>query len=142
MALQGQYISVDSPKRSVRTAKIDGKTYFLLSGASHPAGLVGNTEGHYARLYADMEDTFKISVSNKMGWSAQDPGTPDIIPYAGIISTDMPHIYLSTGYRKWGLSSSLACARIISDQIVGKRTARLPFLRLIVLDSEHLYCKR
>jgi glycine/D-amino acid oxidase-like deaminating enzyme len=99
MALQGQYISVDSPKRSVRTAKIDGKTYILLSGASHPAG---------------------------MGWSAQDPETPDIIPYAGIISSSMPHIYISTGYRKWGLSNSLACARIISDQIVGKKNRATP----------------
>jgi glycine/D-amino acid oxidase-like deaminating enzyme len=125
MALQGQYISVDSPKRSVRTAKIDGKTYILLSGASHPAGMKENTEAHYARLYDDMEDTFKLSRS-KMGWSAQDPETPDIIPYAGIISSSMPHIYISTGYRKWGLSNSLACARIISDQIVGKKNRATP----------------
>ncbi|MBO1910925.1 FAD-binding oxidoreductase, partial [Microvirga sp. 3-52] len=125
MALQGQYISVDSPKRSVRTAKVDGKTYILLSGASHPAGMKENTEAHYTRLYDDMADTFKLSRS-KIGWSAQDPETPDIIPYAGIISSSMPHIYISTGYSKWGLSNSLACARIISDQIVGKKNRATP----------------
>ena len=32
----------------------------------------------------------------------------------------MPYVYLSTGYRKWGLSNSMASARIISDQIVGR----------------------
>ncbi len=32
----------------------------------------------------------------------------------------MPYVYLSTGYRKWGLSNSMAGARIISDLIVGK----------------------
>ena len=32
----------------------------------------------------------------------------------------MPYVYLSTGYRKWGLSNSMASARIISDLIVGK----------------------
>ncbi|MBO1914332.1 Rieske 2Fe-2S domain-containing protein, partial [Microvirga sp. 3-52] len=32
----------------------------------------------------------------------------------------------STGYSKWGLSNSLACARIISDQIVGKKNRATP----------------
>lgn len=119
MALSGQYISIDSPKRSIRTAKIDGKTYFLLSGASHTAGLESNTAEHYERLYDDLKNTFNLS-SFVTGWSAQDPQTPDIIPYAGKISSALPHIYISTGYRKWGLSNSLASAKIITDQIVGR----------------------
>lgn len=119
MPLSGQYIAVDSPKRSIRTAKFDGKTYFLLSGASHPAGLESNTAEHYEHLYADMKNTFNLS-SFVTGWSAQDPETPDLIPYAGKISSALPHIYISTGYRKWGLSNSLASAKIISDQIVGR----------------------
>ena len=122
MALSGQYIAVDSPKRSIRTAKFDGKTYFLLSGASHTAGLEGDTAGHYEQLYADMKDTFRLS-SFITGWSAQDPETPDLIPYAGKISSALPHIYISTGYRKWGLSNSIASARIITDQIVGRKNA-------------------
>lgn len=120
MALQGQYISVDSPKRSIRTAQIDGETYFLLSGANHKAGVEGNTKEHYDRLYTDVKNTFNLS-NLITGWSAQDPQTPDMIPYAGVISSDMPYVYLSTGNRKWGLSNSLASARIISDQIVGKQ---------------------
>lgn len=119
MALTGQYISVDAPKRSIRTAKFDGKTYFLLSGASHTAGIEGNTAEHYEQLYEDMKDTFKLS-SFITGWSAQDPETPDLIPYAGKISSALPHVYISTGYRKWGLSNALASAKIISDQIVGR----------------------
>ncbi|MDS9472133.1 FAD-dependent oxidoreductase [Sporosarcina pasteurii] len=119
IALTGQYISVDSPKRSIRTAKIDGKTYFLLSGSSHTAGVEGNTTGHYERLYADLKDTFRLT-SFITGWSAQDPETPDLIPYAGKITTSLPHVYISTGNRKWGLSNSLAGAKIISDQIVGR----------------------
>lgn len=125
MPLRGQYISVDKPKRSVRTAQFDGKTYFLLSGAGHPAGLEGNTKNHYDWLYSDLKNSFKLSPLIT-SWSAQDPETPDLIPYAGPISSSMPHIYLSTGYRKWGLSNSLACARIICDQIVGKKNRASP----------------
>ncbi|MHA6259875.1 FAD-dependent oxidoreductase [Sporosarcina sp. CAU 1771] len=119
IALQGQYISVDEPKRSIRTAQFDDKTYFLLSGESHQAGAKGNTNFHYDRLYRDVKDLFGLGDFTH-GWSAQDPQTPDMIPYAGMISTGMPYVYLSTGYRKWGLSNSIASARIICDQIVGR----------------------
>lgn len=139
MALSGQYISVDSPKRSIRTARIDDKTYFLLSGADHKAGIEGNTAGHYERLYADLKDTFRLS-DFVTGWSAQDPETPDLLPYAGQISSSLPHVYLSTGNRKWGLSNSLASAKIITDQIVGKenRAAALYSPKRTGLDAKIL----
>ncbi|MER2088287.1 MAG: FAD-dependent oxidoreductase [Sporosarcina sp.] len=119
MALRGQYIAVDEPKRSIRTAQIDGKTFFLLSGESHQAGMERETLVHYNRLYTDVKELYNLSTMTH-GWSAQDPQTPDLIPYAGIISSSMPYVYLSTGYRKWGLSNSMASARIITDLIVGK----------------------
>lgn len=119
MPLRGQYISVDEPKRSIRTAQFDDKTYFLLSGASHKAGMETNTIAHYDKLYADLKNTFHLS-EPAIGWSAQDPETPDLVPYAGKITSSLPHIYISTGYKKWGLSSSLASARIITDEIIGK----------------------
>lgn len=118
MPLSGQYISVDSPKKSIRTARFDNKTYFLLSGADHKAGIEGNTAEHYAQLYADLKDTFRLS-DFVTGWSAQDPETPDLLPYAGKISSSLPYVYISTGNRKWGLSNSLASAKIIADQIIG-----------------------
>lgn len=119
MALTGQYISVDAPKRSVRTAKIDGETYFLLSGPHHTAGLKSETSKYYESLYTDVKETFRLS-SFITGWSAQDPETPDLIPYAGQITPSLPYVYISTGNRKWGLSNSMASAKIISDQIVGR----------------------
>lgn len=119
MPLTGQYIAVDSPKRSIRTASFDDKTYFLLSGAHHTAGREGDTRSYYEKLHKDMKNTFRLS-SFITGWSAQDPETPDLIPYAGKISSSLPHVYISTGYRKWGLSNSIACAQIITDQIIGR----------------------
>lgn len=119
MALRGQYIAVDSPKRSIRTAQIDGKTFFLLSGESHQAGMESDTQVHYNRLYTDVKEIYHLSTLIN-AWSAQDPQTPDLIPYAGVISSSMPNVYLSTGYRKWGLSNSIAGARIITDLIIGR----------------------
>lgn len=119
MPLQGQYISVDNPKRSVRTVYIDGKTHFLLSGEAHVAGAEKATQIHYETLSFELRNTYQLDAL-KYSWSAQDPSTPDLIPYAGVISSGMPYVYISTGYRKWGLSNSIASARIISDQILGQ----------------------
>ncbi|MDN4606381.1 FAD-dependent oxidoreductase [Sporosarcina highlanderae] len=119
MPLQGQYISVDSPKRSVRTAFIDGQAHFLLSGEGHPANVEKETRIHYRTLDSELKYVYHLDPL-QYKWSAQDPSTPDLIPYAGPISKSMPYVYLNTGFRKWGLSNSLACARIISDQIIGR----------------------
>jgi len=117
-----QYISVDEPKRSIRTATIDDQSYLLLCAQSHPAGSEKETQLHYDSLTEDIKTTLgHPDIVYK--WSAQDPSTPDLVPYAGAISTSSPDVYISTGYRKWGLSNSLACAEIISDAIVGRSNA-------------------
>lgn len=119
MALQGQYISVDSPKRSVRTAQFDGKTHFLLVGEGHQAGMESETNMHYETLHSEIEQIYNLSAVTH-AWSAQDPQTPDLVPYAGIISSSIPYVYLSTGFRKWGMTNSIVSAHIITDQILGR----------------------
>lgn len=119
MPLQGQYISVDAPRRSARTAFIDGNAHFLLSGEGHRAGVEKGTQIHYRTLDSELKYIYHLDPLQEK-WSAQDPSTPDLIPYAGPISKSMPYVYMNTGFRKWGLSNSLVCARIISDQIIGK----------------------
>lgn len=114
-----QYIAVDQPKRSIRTASIDGEYYLLLCAQSHPAGAETDTQTFYHTLADDLQTVLGASEASWQ-WSAQDPSTPDLVPYAGAITASSPHIYISTGYRKWGLSNSLACAQIITDRITGK----------------------
>ncbi|GKV65433.1 MULTISPECIES: FAD-dependent oxidoreductase [unclassified Sporosarcina] len=118
-SFMNQYIAVDNPKRSIRTATIDGQSYLLLSAESHPAGAEKDTQIHYDRIAEDLKTTFQHS-DIVYKWSAQDPSTPDLVPYAGVISDSLPHVFISTGYRKWGLSNSLASARVISDAILGR----------------------
>lgn len=120
MPLHGQYLSVDSPKRSIRTAVIDGEPYLLLSGEQHRAGVKSDTYREYDTLYDEIKQKYRLNGITH-GWSAQDPQTPDWIPYAGAITKSLPHIFICTGFRKWGLSHSLATAKIIRDAIIGKQ---------------------
>ncbi|WP_301108536.1 FAD-dependent oxidoreductase [Sporosarcina sp.] len=114
-----QYISTDNPKRSIRTAIIDKQPYLLLCAESHPAGTEKDTQIHYDRIAEDLKSTFEHpDIMYK--WSAQDPSTPDLVPYAGAISESLSNVFISTGYRKWGLTNSIASAQIITDTILGK----------------------
>lgn len=120
--LKDQYISVDSPQRSIRTANIDGKIYMMLAGSNHTAGMKKETDEEYGRLAEDLENLFHLKGITH-SWSAQDPQTPDLVPYVGQISDSLPHVYIATGFRKWGLSNSLAGSKILRDLITGRENA-------------------
>ena len=120
MPLQCQYLSVDEPKRSIRTAFIDGRPHFLLGGENHIAGTTSDTDLHYARLSKELKEIYNLGEPIH-SWAAQDPSTPDLIPYAGPISNAMPYVHICTGFRKWGMSNAIAAAQIITDQITGQK---------------------
>ncbi|MDI7743898.1 FAD-dependent oxidoreductase [Lysinibacillus fusiformis] len=112
--LKGHYLSVESSSRTIRTALIGDTPYFIYGGSSHIAGEVENTQTYYETLKDEMQTTFNVPEPPFL-WSAQDPNTPDLVPYIGQISEDTPDLYIATGYRKWGLSSSLVAGEILSS---------------------------
>ena len=114
--LKGQYLSVESSSHTIRTALIGDTPYLIYGGGSHTAGEVENTQVYYESLKEEMETTFNVSEPPFL-WSAQDPDTPDLVPYVGQISEDTPDLYIATGYRKWGLSNSLVAGEILSSLV-------------------------
>ena len=53
-------------------------------------------------------------------WANQDCITLDGMPYVGNYSKNTPHMYVTTGFNKWGMTSAMAAAGIIADAICGK----------------------
>ncbi|HWK22557.1 MAG TPA: FAD-dependent oxidoreductase [Ureibacillus sp.] len=118
-SLKGQYLSVENSSRTIRTAIIDNTPYLIYGGSSHIAGEVEDTQSYYETLKEEFQSTFSVAEPPFM-WSAQDPNTPDLIPYVGQISEDTPDLYIATGYRKWGLSNSLVAGEILSSIITNE----------------------
>lgn len=54
-------------------------------------------------------------------WSAQDCMTLDGIPYIGPFSKSRPGWYVATGFGKWGMTSSMVSAMILSDLICSRK---------------------
>jgi len=82
--------------------------------------------GEYQPLdaYAKIEEQAGKYYPNariKYTWSNQDCITPDSIPYIGRYSVNTKNIYVATGFNKWGMTSSMVSAMIISDMITGKQ---------------------
>nr|WP_240338513.1 FAD-dependent oxidoreductase [Peribacillus alkalitolerans] len=112
----GMYLSVDNPTRSLRSVQIDGSEHILVGGESHKTGQGIPTIEHYEALQKFAEEHFELE-EIAYRWSAQDLITLDKIPYIGPITSRSEHIYVATGFRKWGMTTSTLAAQIISDAI-------------------------
>ena len=112
--IDGMYIDINKEGYSFRTYN----NLLLLGGISHRTG--ENEEGgSYDKLRKVAKELY-TKAKEKYYWSAQDCMTIDGIPYIGRYSSETPNIYVATGFNKWGMTSSMVSAMIISDMILEK----------------------
>jgi glycine/D-amino acid oxidase-like deaminating enzyme/nitrite reductase/ring-hydroxylating ferredoxin subunit len=109
--LDGMYLDADPHGFTFR----NHQNYLLLGSGSHRAGKQ-NPEDSYVKIEEAAKKWYPGS-KIKYTWSNQDCMTPDGIPYIGRYSASTPNLYVATGFNKWGMTSSMAAAEIISDMI-------------------------
>lgn len=85
----------------------------ILTGGSHRTGH-NPSNGRYERLMQAARQYWPDSELTA-AWSAQDCMPLDGIPYIGRFSRLRPHWYVATGFQKWGMTSSMVAARILSE---------------------------
>lgn len=91
--------------------------YLLLGGGSHRTGKHG---GNWSELREFAEKNYPKSKEVTF-WAAQDCMSLDEIPYIGNYSKNTPDLYVATGFNKWGITSAMVSAMILSDMILGKK---------------------
>ena len=118
---EGMYISNDTPALSFRTAKYGDKQLLIIAGLDHKTGEKKNLSENYKtleniakRYYPDSKVIYR--------WCTEDCIPLDKIPYIGEFSNLMPNVYVATGYKKWGITSSNVAANIIVDKIMGRKS--------------------
>ncbi len=115
---QGMYLSVDSPSRSLRTASTGGPRSLLVGGNGHVVGREPSERGSVEDLRRWTERHFP-GAELTHSWSAQDYRPLDLLPYVGPILPGQEHIFVATGYNKWGMTNSVAAAMTLSGKILG-----------------------
>ncbi|MGM9647388.1 MAG: FAD-dependent oxidoreductase [Eubacteriales bacterium] len=88
----------------------------LLGGGSHRTGKRG---GNWQEL-ADFASRHYRGAKEVARWATQDCMSLDGMPYIGQYSKRTPDLYVATGFNKWGITSSMVAAMILSDLIQGK----------------------
>ena len=118
-ALEGMFISAESPTRSVRTAPKEEGLSLIVVGEAHKTGEEPDTERRYRNLEEWARERFGVTVFENR-WSSQDYSSFDGLPYVGRIGARSEHVYVATAFAAWGITNGTAAAMLLSDLIGGK----------------------
>ena len=90
----------------------------LIGGGDHRTGKKGGNwqelTAFASRHYPRAREVYR--------WAAQDCMTLDAVPYIGQYSKNTPNLYVATGFNKWGMTSAMVSAMILTDCILDRQT--------------------
>ena len=110
--LRGMYLDEDEKGLSFRNYG----SLLLLGGGSHRTGKKG---GGWAEL-EDFARRHYPDAREEARWAAQDCMTLDGVPYIGPYSKGASGLYAAAGFNKWGMTSSMAAASVLTDLVLGR----------------------
>lgn len=110
--MNGMYVDDSDKGLSFRSYK----SLLLLGGGGHRTGKKGGSFGELEEFARKHYPTARIV--NK--WATQDCMSLDRVPYIGQYSKRTPDLYVATGFNKWGMTSSMVSAMILTDLVRGK----------------------
>ena len=91
----------------------------LLGGGSHRSGKQGGNWHELERFAKQHYPKAEIVAR----WATQDCMTLDHVPYIGQYAKNTPDMFVATGFNKWGMTSSMVAADILTDLVQGKQNA-------------------
>ena len=110
--VHGMYLSAEKGGYSFRNYG----DLLLLGGGAHRTGKTG---GNWQEL-RDFAGSYYPDSRERCAWATQDCMTLDGVPYIGLYAKHMPDCYVATGFNKWGMTSSMVAAMLLSDLVMEK----------------------
>lgn len=111
--VNGMYVDEDKKGMTFR----NDKDLLFVGGGGHRTGKSG---GNWAELERFAHRNFP-GAQVKYRWAAQDCMSLDGIPYIGRYSPSLPGIYVASGFNKWGMTSAMVAATLLTDAISGRK---------------------
>ena len=109
----GMYVDENNKGMSFRNYE----DLLLLGGGGHRTGKQG---GSWSELESFAERNYP-EAAEKYRWATQDCMTLDGMPYVGYYSKNTPELLVATGFNKWGMSSAMVSATILTDMLLGRK---------------------
>lgn len=111
--VQGMYVDESDTGLSFRSCG----DLLLLGGGGHRTGKKGGCWQELEQFARQYYPGSSVSVR----WATQDCMTLDGIPYIGQYSLRTPNLYVATGFNKWGMTSAMAAAMLLTDLVQEKQ---------------------
>lgn len=93
------------------------KDLLIIGGGDHRTGRSGGNwkvlRKFAAKAYPQAKEV--------RAWATQDCMTLDDIPYIGRYSANTEGLYVATGFNKWGMTSSMVAARLLTDLVCNRQ---------------------
>ena len=121
-SLEGMYLSVDEPTRTIRDATRPDGSYLVVGGNGHHGGKGAPTQPRVDDLMNWTAALFPDAVPTHV-WSAQDYRSTDRLPHFGPITSGDERVFVASGYDKWGLTNGVAAAIAIAGRLASARPA-------------------
>lgn len=113
--LDGMYLDAEENGLSFRKHG----DILLLGGGGHRTGKRGGAwaelESFAGKYYPGSREVCR--------WATQDCMTLDGIAYIGQYSKRTPNMFVATGFNKWGMTTAMVAAMILSDLVEGKNNS-------------------
>lgn len=111
--INGMYVDEAKKGMSFRNYK----NYLLVGGGDHRTGKDG---GSYQEIRTFAKMHYPANYE-QYHWATQDCMSLDGVPYIGRYSPKIPNVLVATGFNKWGMTSSMVSAEILTDMIMNKK---------------------
>jgi glycine/D-amino acid oxidase-like deaminating enzyme/nitrite reductase/ring-hydroxylating ferredoxin subunit len=115
----GMYISVESPRHSVRGHRDDqGQNWIICAGPSFKHGHVEQEQAAFAEIERFAAEHFAVVPEYR--WTNEDYAPIDHAPFVGWSSRTQGACLVATGFNAWGITTGTAAAILLAD-LIGDR---------------------
>lgn len=111
-AFDGMYYCIDKSGHSFRS----WENLLLAGGLGHRTGQLHPGDS-YRQLWHSVRQWYPRAAV-VAHWSNEDAMPHDSLPFIGPFSVWTPHIYVATGFHKWGMTQAMTAASILSDEVL------------------------
>ena len=113
-ALDGMFLDERENGHSFRAY---GNLLFI-GGGDHKTG---KKCGGYAEIHNLAKQAYPRAIE-KYRWATQDCMSLDKVPYIGRHRSGAQHLYVATGFNKWGMTGAMVAAEVLTDLIVSGKS--------------------